>query len=235
MQGVTARQTRWLGLAGVAGALLLMVGDQCLYFAPVGGAEFNARVLALSTAAPVARALFGAGLAPIAALLFLGGFTHVYLHVRARQPRLAALIWTGLALCILAGATYHALWGAKILVLHASTTDSIIGSTGLYVQLRNYAAGVYSIAEITGYPAIALLALLIVTGRTDYPRWFCMLLPVVPLLLLQWITPSVPAPLGSLVGGSAANIAFTLFFAFSVALTSARAVGATEMRSEGTG
>ena len=226
MRTVAVGRTWWLGVAGLLGALLLAVGDQCLYFAPISGSAFNSSILAVAAGAPIARALFGAELAPIAALLYLAGFVHVYAHTRARHPLMAALIWIGLALCILAGSIYHALWGAKILVLHASTF-SAADTTALYTQLHDYAARVYWISEITGYPAIVLLAILIVSSRTDYPRWFCLFLPAVPFLLLQWLTPFVPAPLGSLVGGSAANLSFALFFAVSLVLTRFRGTGRT--------
>lgn len=221
MRTIADRRTWWLGVAGLLGALLLAVGDQCLYFAPVSGAAFNSNILAVAASAPIRRALFGAELAPIAALLYLAGFAHVCAHVRERQPLLAALIWVGLALCILAGSIYHALWGAKILVLHASALP-VAGVTALYAQLHDYAAVVYWISEITGYPAILLLAIVIILRRSDYPRWFCLFLPAVPFLILQWLTPFVPAPLGSLIGGSAANLSFALFFAVSLVLTRPR-------------
>ncbi|HEX5960996.1 MAG TPA: DUF6796 family protein [Rhodanobacteraceae bacterium] len=214
----------WLGTLGLAGALLLVVGDQCLYFAPVSGAQFQSRVLEIAAKAPTARALFGAGLAPIAVLLYLAGFTHVYLHTRQRHPRLAALIWIGLALCILAGGAYHVLWGAKVLVLKAAGASAApaAGAMALYGALHRFAAGVYSIAEFTGYPAILLLALVIASGPSGYPRWFCLLVPAVPMLVLQTITPWIPAPFGSLAGGSAVNLSFALFFAVSLAVTRMR-------------
>lgn len=226
MQAVpTAKFAWWLGALGLSGALLLAVGDQCLYFAPVSGAQFQSRVLEFAVNAPTARALFGAGLAPIAGLLYLAGFAHVYVHTRQQHPRLAALIWIGLALCILAGGAYHVLWGAKVLVLKAAAApgSATPGAMALYGSLHRFAAGVYSIAEFTGYPAILLLALVIVSGRSDYPRWLCLLVPAVPLLLLEALTPWIPAPFGSIAGGSAANLSFALFFAVSLVVTRARA------------
>lgn len=219
--GPSGKFAWWLGALGLSGALLLAVGDQCLYFAPVSGAQFQARVLEFAAGAPTARALFGAGLAPIAGLLYLAGFAHVYVHTRQRHPRLAALIWIGLALCILAGGAYHVLWGAKALVLKAAAASGSTtpGATALYGSLHRFAAEVYSVAEFTGYPAILLLALLIVSGRSDYPRWFCLLVPAIPLLLLEALTPWIPAPFGSIAGGSAANLSFALFFAVSLAVT----------------
>jgi hypothetical protein len=216
----THERIRIAGLLGLAGALLLAVGDQCLYFAAVSGADFMRGLRGIVAAAPTSRILFGAGLAPIAALLYLAGFWHVYMRLRTRHPRIAAVIAIGLALCLLAGTAYHALWGAKALAMKATLGATAIAQpamAALEAQLHAYAANVYLIAEIAGYPSATLLAIMIALGRSDYPRWLALLTPVVPLVVLQLILPYTPAPFGSLIGGSASNLSFALFFAASLA------------------
>jgi hypothetical protein len=216
----TRERIRIAGLLGLAGALLLAAGDQCLYFAAVSGADFLHGLRGIVAAAPTARVLFGAALAPIAALLYLAGFWHVYMRLRTRHPRIAAAIAVGLALCLLAGAAYHALWGAKALTIKATLGATAItqpAMTALESQLHAYAANVYLIAELAGYPSAVLLAILIGSGRGDYPRWLALLTPAIPLLILQFLAPYTPAPFGSLVGGSASNLSFALFFAASLA------------------
>jgi hypothetical protein len=208
------------GALGLAGALLLAIGDQCLYFAATGGADFVHGLRGIVAAAPTGRVLFGAGLGPIAALLYLAGFWHVYMRLHPRHPRIAAIIAIGLAFCILAGTAYHVLWGAKALAMKATlgapaTVQPALAA--LEAQLHAYAANVYLIAEIAGYPSAVLLAIMIAMGRSDYPRWLVLLTPVVPLVILQLVTPYTPAPFGSLVAGSASNLSFALFFAASLA------------------
>ncbi|HET7561180.1 MAG TPA: DUF6796 family protein [Rhodanobacteraceae bacterium] len=216
----THERIRIAGLLGLAGALLLAVGDQCLYFAAISGADFMHGLLGIVAAAPTGRVLFGASLGPVAALLYLAGFWHVYVRLRTRHPRIAALIAIGLALCLLAGTAYHVLWGAKALAmkatLGAAATDQPV-LAALEAQLRAYAANVYLIAEIAGYPSAVLLAIMIATGRSDYPRWLALLTPAIPLVILQFVAPYTPAPFGSLVAGSASNLSFALFFAASLA------------------
>jgi hypothetical protein len=211
---------RIAGTFGLAGALLLAVGDQCLYFAAASGADFLHGLRGIVAAAPTGRVLFGAGLAPIAALLYLAGFWHVYMRLRAPHPRIAAVIAIGLALCLLAGTTYHALWGAKALAMKATlgaTASAQPALAMLEAQLQAFAANVYLIAEISGYPSAVLLAIMIAAGRSDYPRWLALLTPAIPLVILQFVAPYTPAPFGSLVGGSASNLSFALFFAASIA------------------
>jgi hypothetical protein len=216
----THERIRIAGLLGLAGALLLAVGDQCLYFAAISGADFMHGLLGIVAAAPTGRVLFGASLGPVAALLYLAGFWHVYVRLRTRHPRIAALIAIGLALCLLAGTAYHVLWGAKALAmkatLGAAATDQPV-LAALEAQLRAYAANVYLIAEIAGYPSAVLLAIMIATGRSDYPRWLALRTPAIPLVILQFVAPYTPAPFGSLVAGSASNLSFALFFAASLA------------------
>jgi hypothetical protein len=100
--------------------------------------------------------------------------------------------------------------------LGAAATDQPV-LAALEAQLRAYAANVYLIAEIAGYPSAVLLAIMIATGRSDYPRWLALLTPAIPLVILQFVAPYTPAPFGSLVAGSASNLSFALFFAASLA------------------
>jgi hypothetical protein len=211
---------RIAGALGLIGALLLAVGDQCLYFAATSGADFMHGLRGIVAAAPTGRVLFGASLGPIAALLYLAGFWHVYMRLRPRHPRMAAIIAIGLSLCLLAGTAYHVLWGEKALAIKATlgataTAQPVVAA--LEAQLHAFAANVYLIAEIAGYPSAVLLAIMVATGRSDYPRWLALLTPVVPLVILQLVAPYTPAPFGSLVAGSASNLSFAVFFAASLA------------------
>lgn len=216
----TREYIRTAGVLGLAGALLLAIGDQCLYFAAASGAEFLHGLRGIVAAAPAARVLFGASLAPIAALLYLAGVWHVYMRLRTRHPHIAALIAMGLALCLLAGTAYHALWGAKALTIKATLGATAIEHPAMAVleaQMHAYAANVYLIAEIAGYPSAVLLAIVIVLGYSDYPRWLALLTPAIPLVILQFAAPYTPAPFGSLVAGSASNLSFAMFFTASLA------------------
>ena len=213
---------RRAGMAGLAGALLLTVGDQCFYFAAVNGADSLLHFRDIIVAAPTARALFGAELGPFGALLYLAGFWHVYTQIRSREPRLAAIICLGLALCVLAGASYHVLWGMKVLTIQATSgaTDAARPALAmLEAQVHDYAANLFLIAEVVGYPSAIMLAILVASGRTDYPRWFVLATPAIPLLFLQFVGPYTPSPFGSLLNGSASNLSFALFFAVSLAIT----------------
>lgn len=211
---------RWAGIAGLAGALLLTVGDQCFYFAAVDGADSIRHFRDIIVSAPAGRALFGAELGPFGALLYLIGFWHVYKRMDARHPRLAAVACFGLSLCVLAGASYHVLWGTKVLTIQATSGASVAARPALALleaQVHAYSANVFLIAEIVGYPSAILLAALVVGGRTSYPRWFVLLTPAVPLLILQLAGPHAPSPFGTLLNGSASNLSFALFFAASLA------------------
>jgi hypothetical protein len=211
---------RIAGVLGLAGALLLAIGDQCLYFAATSGADFLHGLRGIVAAAPTGRVLFGASLGPIAALLYLAGFWHVYMRLRTRHPRMAAVVAIGLALCILAGTAYHVLWGAKALAMKATQGAAAAAQPALAAldaQLHAFAANVYLVAETAGYPSAVLLAIMVAMGRSDYPRWLAFLTPVVPLVILQLVATYTPAPFGSLAAGSASNLSFALFFAASLA------------------
>ncbi len=208
---------RAMGLAGLAGALLLGIGDQLLYYAPVSGAQFEQGVRAIVATAPTSRTLLGAAVAPFGAFGYLCGFWHIHQHLRGHAPRMAKLTTAGLALFILIASGYHLLWGAKALAIQAATqAPTVPALAALDMHIRNFGTQVYLAAEAVGYTACVLLAALIAMGRSDYPRWMAVLTPAIPVVALQLLLDATPAPLGSIVGGSAVNIGFGLFFLASL-------------------
>jgi hypothetical protein len=228
-----SRQRWWAGLLGLAGAILLALGDQGLYFAPVSGSDFVAHLRDIVAAAPTDRILLGATVGPLAVLLYLFGFWHVYMNIRERQPSVAGAVAVGLVLSYLAGGSYHVFWAAKALAIQAAVHADAPYRPALALldqQIHDFGARLYQFAELPGYLAGLLLLMLIAFGRTAYPRWVALVTPAVPVLLLQMVEAYIPAPLGSLLVGSAVNLSFAAFFAISLATTTPRGADAITSR-----
>lgn len=228
-----SRQRWWAGLLGLGGAIVLALGDQALYFAPVSGSDFVTHLRDIVAAAPIDRVLLGAAIGPLAVLLYLFGFWHVYMNIRERQPSLAGAVAVGLVLSYLAGGSYHVFWAAKALAIQAAAHADAPYRPALALldqQVHDFGARLYQFAQLPGYFAGLLLLMLIALGRTVYPRWVALVTPAVPILLLQMGAAYIPAPLGSLLVGGAVNLSFAVFFAISLATTTRRGADAITSR-----
>jgi hypothetical protein len=202
--------------AGLIGALLMFTGDMLLYGHFGSGAEFIGRYKTVITEASSLRLYVAGALGPVAAIFYLIGVSHLYL--RLQPSRVLLRIFTSLAFAamfVIAGAV-HAVWAAYALVLrgvaHGQANADLEAVMGAYLAL------VYKMAEIVGYPSALLLFALVLMRRTTYPRWSAVLNPGL-IMLASSVAVFLPAPIGAPVVGGLFNLAFVVFFAFSLATT----------------
>ena len=208
------RAERWGFALGLLGTLVLILGDQLLYWAPVSGAEFAARFTAIVAAVPPGRALAGAALGPLGGFLYLAGFAALWSRLRGGQPVLAGALLAALAFFIVAGSTYHTLWGPRALAMQAAAQGPADGGAAhLASGVIAFARTVFRMAQVAGWAAQALLVAAFVRPRCPFPRKVLAALPAWWYLALSLAAPFVPAPLGSLIAGSTANLSFAVFFA----------------------
>jgi hypothetical protein len=118
------------------------------------------------------------------------------------------------------GSAVHTLWTAKGLALkycygQASPCSDLLSATKTYWTLA------YNMGAIPGYIGGVILMVLVLTGRTRYPRWTAVANPGV-LILLSPLASKVPAPLGSILVGGSDNLSIALFFLISVYTTWSR-------------
>ena len=205
--------------AGLVGALLMFTGDMLLYGHFGSGAEFISRYKTVITGASSLRLYLAGALGPVAAIFYLAGVYHLYM--RLQPARVILRIVTSLALAamfVIAGAV-HAVWAAYALVLRGVAQGQ--ANADLESVMRAYLDLVYNMAEIVGYPSALLLFVLVLMGRTTYPRWSAFLNPGL-IMLTSSLVVFLPAPIGAPVVGGLFNLAFVVFFAISLATTPRR-------------
>ena len=212
-----ARFKRWTGLAGVAGALLFFCGDMLFYGHWGAGATFHEGMLSVLQQASRTR-LFGGGLVgPVAACLCLIGCWHVRENMIGRSPVLGRLVFLALASTMVIGGAVHALWVPRGLAIKYS---AVVGAVApeLIDSLRSYWQFAYNLAAAPAYIAAVLLLLLVLLGKTAYPRW-TVLANFGVLSLLAPLAERIPAPLGAVVVGGFTNLSIAFFFFISVVST----------------
>ncbi|MDP9120158.1 MAG: hypothetical protein M3O15_02135 [Acidobacteriota bacterium] len=209
---------RLAGLVGLAGALLFFAGDMLFYGYFGGGATFHQGMIETVQRASVERLFAGGLVGPVAALLCMVGFLHVRDNVVPWSAILGQVVFFGFIALMVVGSATHALWTAKGLVIKYCTGQPAAPCPELLATIQDYWRLVYDMAEVPGYLASILLLVLVLLGKTAYPRWTALANPGV-LLLLSPLTDWVPAPMGAVLAGGTANLSIAAFFLISVVST----------------
>jgi hypothetical protein len=205
---------RILGLLGLGAALLMFVGDMCLYGHFGSGGEAISKIVIANESDT--RIVIGGFIGPIAALLYCVGFLSVYFMISPRSRMLAVVIAGGAAAMMVIGGTYHAMWSIRAFLIKAGLSSG--DYQGLYTQIRDYMSLFYN-TMFAGAEVVSLLLLYVVlSGRSLYPKWSVVVNPGI-LFLLRPLADLIPAPLGAIITGGYLNLVFVIFFTVSVLVT----------------
>lgn len=212
---------RATALCGVFGAATMFAGDQLLFghFGSAGDWDEGAR---RTIASASTLRLWLAGIAaPVAAIGYVIAALHVHARLeRAGGPLRLAAATLFAALGVFACAV-HAVWGAYALAMRAALAEPALEPVRL--ELRAYLDQLYFGAEVVGYPAGLLLALLVLAGRSSLPRWTVVCNPLLVYALGERLVQWVPAPLGAVLAGGVFNLGFLLFYVVALVTVPRRA------------
>jgi hypothetical protein len=205
---------RILGLIGVGAALLMFVGDMCLYGHFGSGDDAISKVV-ISNESDT-RIVVGGFIGPFATILYCLGFFSVYSMISPRSRMLAIVITGGAVVMMVVGGTYHAMWSIRAFLIKAGLASG--DYQGLYAQIKQYTSLFYN-TMLAGAGVVSLLLLFaVLSGRSLYPRWSVVVNPGI-LFLFRPLADFIPAPLGAIVSGGYLNLVFVLFFSVSVMVT----------------
>jgi len=228
-------ETPWVKPAAMSGALgagLMFAGD-LLFFAhweemPIVSERIEEllaarRSLLLATTGDLRVSGI---LGPLSALLYMGGAWHLYARLRS-SPRPAIAVGCLSAIGFALSGGYHLLWALYGTLLQFGNEHSAIPAE----LLLEAAATMAFVNEAVSLPlglAMLALTLLIVTGRSDYPKWFGLFTPLLPLAVgptfLEPIAATLDTPYGAFFTGAYYNAIMAIFFVFS-GLVPRRGVG----------
>jgi len=208
---------RLTGLTGVAGALLFFTGDMLFYGHWGSGAKFHDGMLQVLREGSWQRLFIGGLVGPIAACLCLIGCWHVRRNVITRSPLLGRAAFLALAATMVIGSAVHALWVPRGLAMKYS--DALGGIAPEFIAaLKDYWYFAYQMAEVPAYVAAILLLILVLWGKTRYPRW-TVFANFGVLSLMAPLAERVPSPFGAVLVGGFTNLSIALFFFVSVVST----------------
>jgi hypothetical protein len=199
---------------GLAGALLMFVGDMCLYGHFGNGTDFFTNLPLVISQESEAQIITGGLIGPIAALMYCFGFFAVYKMVSPKSPLFALMVMGTLVAMIVFGGTYHAMWGIRALLMKAGMPSGPLAT--LYEQTLQYMRLFFNTSTCFGGVAAVLLLYLVLSKKSLYPRWVVLVNPGL-LYFLAPLARSIPSPLGAVVFGGYFNLMFVALFLATIA------------------
>lgn len=216
--GSESTRKRLAGISGLCGALLFFAGDMLFYGHWGSGANFREGMLAEVASASPSRLFVGGLIGPVAACLCILGFWHVYRNVRPSSSVSGRIMLVAFAVLMVFGSAVHTLWTAKGLALKYCHGNDDAGCRALLQSVSSYWNWAYNLGAMPGYIGALILLVLVIFGRTFYPRWTALANPAF-LLAFSPLMARVPAPFGAVLSGGFTNLSIAVFFFVSLLTT----------------
>ncbi|MGK5547597.1 DUF6796 family protein [Streptomyces sp. URMC 127] len=218
------------GLCGVIASVAWLVGDILLLGKPMGtAAQYPLLTSYDGTARDSLAAMLPASTTRLAWGALLGVLTGPLYLVACRQlrqglrpaPRLLSvppylLIVTGFALAPFAHGSFY-YWGQAAKAVHASGVRSA-ALTGLPGDMAAVLFIPYGVLLACWAAGSVWMAVCVLRGPTVFPRWMCVVNPLVCIPVGALLTRAVPGAAGTAVQGAALSAGNLLFFALSTAV-----------------
>ena len=215
-----ASASRVCGLLGLVAALGMGASDLLMLARPVSGQEFVRLGIGNLALIPEGRLTGGAVLGVVFSTLYVPGFWHVAQATGPAAQRPAFVMFCLLCATTTFGAAFHA--AHAFVGIGLQVTASIPGSlpapgvTASFDALMTWLSALGAFALLGGSICFALL---VATGRSQYPRWFAVCSPFVLVLGIAGLGWLAPGPFGGYLWPWCFNLGMLVFFALSLYLT----------------
>jgi hypothetical protein len=196
------------GLIGLLAATLVGAGEFMLHFDPLGrygqGFDFLKGVTE-------SRATAGHFLGVLGAPLYVVGAWHIYLMLRPANRSWAMLAFFVMAYGCIVGGVWIGSRATAAFLVNTIPEDALASAIGLY-ELRY--ESLLTVVRSAILVLSGIFVWLILTGRSNYPRWMAVLNPIILILasfLVFWLAPGI----GKYLMPIALNVAFLILFSAS--------------------
>jgi hypothetical protein len=196
------------GLIGLLAATLVGAGEFMLHFDPLGryGQGFD-----FLKGATESRATAGHFLGVLGAPLYVVGAWHIYLMLRPANRFWAMLAFFVMAYGCIVGGVWIGSRATAAFLVNTIPEDALASAIGLY-ELRY--ESLLTVVRSAILVLSGIFVWLILTGRSNYPRWMAALNPIILILasfLVFWLAPGI----GKYLMPIALNVAFLILFSVS--------------------
>ncbi|MEV0260062.1 DUF6796 family protein [Streptomyces sp. NPDC050617] len=234
------RLVRLAGIAGVLASIAWLLGDILLLGKPMASAADHPLLndysgtagdsLAAMLSASTSRLAWGALLGVLTGPLYLVACWHLYQGLRPARRLLSLppflLLTAGFALAPFAHGSFY-YWGQAAKAVDASGARSA-ALTGLPGDMADVLMIPYAVLLACWVLGSVWMAVCVLRGSTAFPRWMCVVNPLIFLPLGGLVAAVLPGPVGTAVQGAQLSIGNLLMFTVStIALWKAPAGAAT--------
>lgn len=214
-----AGTVRILGLIGIIGVLLTIASDLVLLGRPDTGYSFlklgTASMIGIESWRITAGTFIGVFMLPFQ----IAGLISLYHGLKPSGRFLPAIVILADAHALIMGVAFHASYafiagGWKLFAAGPGNQDAF----GLITNFDFYWKLIIAIMFSELVLGSVLFVLLVLGGKTLYPRWMAFLNPLCITALMFAVIPVIPSPVGGFVGPAVLNLSTLIFFVISTVL-----------------
>ncbi len=201
---------RLFGISGIIGSILFICGDLLYNHVPGSKASPAMKMSVL----PEGRLLNAGTLGLIGCCFYTLAALHVYIAFKPSGEPFASIVFLAFAAIMICFGIAHTAYFSIAAGAHAAAALGANGEAGGKLGNGFFQRMTY----ITYVPTVVASLMMIVgilTGRSLYPRWMVIFLPVVIYLLKIPVTRILRGRAGELVNDSYDNLTLFIFFALS--------------------
>ncbi|MDR1445413.1 MAG: hypothetical protein LBI90_00815 [Treponema sp.] len=194
------------GITGAIGSLLYFLGDMLLYFTtnpvnPDSGMDAYAGIM---SELPLIRIMTGGFIGLMAAFCICIGYWQLYVAIRPQCKKLKLILLGLLLFGEIMGGAYH----SQFSILGFMYSESSENGIRLLIENISILGNMTFCVLSLGY---IILTILIILGKTVYPRWFFLITPI-SLVWLIFAIQLLPQPLYIVFAGGWNSLIFFPFF-----------------------
>jgi hypothetical protein len=204
------------GIIGIVAAVLVGTGEFLLHYSPAGDYANDGNYVYLLQVSE-SRITWGHFLAVLGAPLYLVGFWHIYLGLKPFGKIIPGVIFFITAYGFIFGTIWIGSRASIVLLAQANFATEGHNSEVLRGLMDYYILHSESLLEVTR--ATTLLSslafiVLVLTGKTLYPRWMAIFNPIL-LLVSSFILFAIAPAIGKFTLPIALNVGYFMFFTIS--------------------
>jgi hypothetical protein len=206
-----------LGLVGIFSVFVTIISDLILLGRPDTAYSFFK--LGTESMAGIAqwRITFGTFIGVFMLPFQIAGLISVYHGLKPSGRLLPALVILADAHALIMGVAFHASYAfiASGWKLFYTTGSGNLNMSDIMQKFDFYWKLIIIIMLVELVFSSILFVLLVMSGKTMYPKWMAILNPLCVMLFMFMAIPPIPAPVGGFVGPTTLNTATMIFFIIS--------------------
>ncbi len=203
------------GFAGLAAAILVGAGEFMLQFNAQGG--YEAADYSYFGRVPIERLTQGHFLAVMAAPLYVAGYWHLFKMLEPASPRLSCLVFLVGSYAFVIGTA----WISQRIFLGLTVHEINAGMdlSGLLAAFAERNEPFVNVLRVAMLVVSVIWILLIIKGKTHYPRWMAIFSPFAILASIFALYFAFP-PVGLFIIPIAMNVTHAIVFGLSLMIAS---------------